>query len=75
VLGFAVGVSWATLALRMSIFPLNNLRGVRIARGFGVVCATADIPNVMEIADAMTPTNILRMLNTLQFNRYSPLFK
>jgi hypothetical protein len=52
-------------ALRMSIFPSNALRGVRGWDGF---CAKAVMPNVMAIAEAMAPREILRVLEALQFN-------
>jgi hypothetical protein len=53
------------LALRMSIFPSNSLRGVWSWDGF---CAWAVMPNVMAITEAMTPREILRVLVALQFN-------
>jgi hypothetical protein len=56
-------------ALRMSILPLNSLRGVRSE---GVVCAEAVIPSVTTMAEAMTTREISRMLKALKFNLDSP---
>jgi hypothetical protein len=60
------------LALRMSIFPLNSLRGVRSPGG---VCAGAVIPNVTTMTEAMATREISRALNTLKFNSDSPQFE
>jgi hypothetical protein len=49
--------------LRMSIFPLNSLRGVRSA---DVVCAEAVTPSVMAIAEVMTTRETRRLLEALQ---------
>jgi hypothetical protein len=56
-------------ALRMSIFPLNSLRGVRSA---GAVCAEAVMPSVKTIAEAMTTREMSRTLQALKFNLDSP---
>src|SRR6266853_1434010 len=59
VLGFTVAAASVMFALRMSIFPSNALRGLRSR---GESCARAVMPNVMAIAEAMAPREILRVL-------------
>ena len=63
VFGLFVAAAGEMLALRMSIFPLNSLRGVRST---GVVCAEAVIPNVTTMAAAITTREIPRLLEALQ---------
>src|SRR5277367_5271513 len=56
----ALGVMFA---LRMSILPSNALRGVRSG---GELCASADMPNVITIAEAMTTLETPRLLEALR---------
>ena len=72
VFGLFVAAAGKMLALRMSIFLLDSLRGVRSP---GVVCAGAVTPSVTAMAEAMTTREITRALKTLKFNLVSPLFE
>src|SRR5271169_3429844 len=58
-LGSTAAAALVMLALRMSILALKALRGTR---GLGESCAIAAMPNVMAIADARAPREILRRL-------------